>query len=93
MAMKVNKERKMVWIYTEKFKVEGYIYVVAHARLSDALMAIAKQSPFIPITDAEIMYADGIRKKVRFLMIQISAIEIIFEVENVENEENPLDND
>ncbi len=82
MAMKINKDKKEVIIYTtNNFKIKGYVHIVASSRLTDALDALAKQSQFLPMTDAVIVFPDGTRKDINFLLVRVSSIELICQVE------------
>lgn len=81
MAMKVNKEEVAVWIYTDKYKIKGHIHIVENSRISDALAAASKKSQFIPVTDATIYFGNKKKKTAEFIMVQIKAIEIIYQFE------------
>lgn len=82
MAMKINKDKKEVIIYTtNNFKIKGYVHIVANSRLTDSLDALAKQSQFLPMTDAVIVFPDGTRKDINFLLVRVSSIELICQVE------------
>ena len=82
MALKINKEKKEVLIYTAKnYRIRGYVHILANSRLSDSLDIIAKQSQFIPVTEAVIVFPDGTRKDVSFLLISVSSIDLLIQVE------------
>ncbi len=82
MAMKINKEKKEVLIYTNKeYKIKGYVHILANARLSDSLDVMARQSKFIRVTEAVIVFPDGTRKEVNFLLIRVSSIDLLCLVE------------
>ncbi len=81
MAMRVDKEKKKVDIYTDRYKITGYIHVLSRARLTDAIEGISKQSKFLPVTDAVIVFNDGTRKEVDFLLVRINEIEMITQTE------------
>ncbi len=82
MAMKINKEKKEVLIYTNKeYKIKGYVHILANSRLSDSLDIMARQSQFIPVTEAVIVFPDGTRKEVNFLLVRVSSIDLLCLVE------------
>lgn len=82
MALKISKEKKEVLIYTTKdYKIRGYVHILTNSRLSDSLDIMAKQSQFLPVTDAVIVFPDGTRKEVRFLLIRVSSIDLLIQVE------------
>lgn len=82
MAMKVSKVKTMVQIYTDnRYKITGNIYIVENARITDALDAAARQSQFLPVTDAVVVFPDGTRKDEKFLLVRFSAIEILYLIE------------
>ncbi len=82
MALKINKEKKEVLIYTTKnYKIKGYVHILVNSRLSDSLDIMAKQSQFLPITDAVIVFPDGTRKEVSFLLVRVSSIDLLIQIE------------
>ena len=82
MALKISKEKKEVLIYTTKdYKIRGYVHILANSRLSDSLDIMAKQSQFLPVTNAVIVFPDGTRKEVSFLLIRVSSIDLLIQVE------------
>lgn len=77
MAMRVDKEEKKVDLYTREYKVTGYIHIPSNARITDAIEGLTKQCKFLPVTDATIVFNDGTRKDVDFLLLRISKINLI----------------
>jgi len=82
MALKINKEKKEVLIYTTKnYKIKGCVHILVNSRLSDSLDIMAKQSQFLPITEAVIVFPDGTRKEVSFLLVRVSSIDLLIQIE------------
>lgn len=77
MAMKVEKEKKNVDLYTSHSKITGDVHIPVHARLTDALQALSRQSGFLPVTDAIIKFLNGTEREENFILIKISEIELI----------------
>jgi hypothetical protein len=77
MAMKIEKEKKNVDLYTSRYIITGNIHIHVNARLTDTLQALSKQSGFLPMTDAVIRFQNGAVKEEKFLLIKISEIEMI----------------
>jgi len=77
MAMKIEKEKKNVDLYTSSYKITGNVHIPVHARLTDSLQALSKQSGFLPITEAVIKFKNGAVREENFLLIKISEIEMI----------------
>ncbi len=77
MAMKVEKEKKNVDLYTSHFKIMGDVHIPLHARLTDSLQALSKQSGFLPMTDVIIKFRNGVERSENFILIKISEIELI----------------
>lgn len=77
MAMKVEKEKKNVDLYTCRYKITGDIHIPVHARLTDTLQALSKQSGFLPMTDAVVKFRNGAIREENFILIKISEIELI----------------
>lgn len=77
MAMKIEKEKKNVELYSSGYMIRGDVHIPVRARLTDALQALSKQSGFLPMTDAVIKFQNGAEKKEKFLLIKISEIEMI----------------
>ncbi len=42
MAMKIEKEKKNVDLYTSRYKITGDIHIHVNARLTDTLQALSK---------------------------------------------------
>lgn len=77
MAMKIEKEKKNVDLYTSHFKITGDVHIPVHARLTDSLQALSKQSGFLPMTDVIIKFRNGATRKEKFILIKIKEIEMI----------------
>jgi len=77
MAMRIEKEKKKVDLYTSCCKIRGDIHIHLNARLTDTLQALSKQSGFLPITDAVVKFKDSTVREEKFLLIKISEIEMI----------------
>ena len=77
MAMKIEKEKKNVDLYTSHYKIPGDIHIHVNARLTDTLQALSKQSGFLPMTDAIVKFRNGAAREEIFLLIKISEIELI----------------
>jgi hypothetical protein len=77
MAMKIEKEKKSVDLYTSHFKITGDVHIPVHARLTDSLQALSKQSGFLPMTDVIVKFRNGAARKEEFILIKISEIEMI----------------
>jgi len=77
MAMKIEKEKKNVDLYTSRYKITGDVHIPIHARLTDSLQALSKQSGFLPVTDAIIKFRNGAVKEENFLLIKISEIQML----------------
>jgi hypothetical protein len=77
MAMKIEKEKKNVDLYTSRYRITGNVHIPVHARLTDSLQALSKQSGFLPITEAIIKFRNGAAREENFLLIKISEIEMI----------------
>ena len=77
MAMKIEKEKKNVDLYTSHYKITGDIHIHVNARLTDTLQALSKQSGFLPMTDAIVKFRNGAAREENFLLIKISEIELI----------------
>jgi hypothetical protein len=77
MAMKIEKEKKSVDLYTNHFKISGDVHIPVHARLTDSLQALSKQSGFLPMTDVIIKFRNGASRKEKFILIKIKEIEMI----------------
>lgn len=77
MAMKIEKEKKNVDLYTKRYRITGHVHIPLHARLTDSLQALSKQSGFLPITDAVVKFSKGVKREESFLLIKISEIEMI----------------
>jgi hypothetical protein len=77
MAMKIEKEKKKVELYSNGYMIIGDVHIPMRARLTDALQALSKQSGFLPMTDAVIKFKNGAEKKEKFLLININDIEMI----------------
>jgi hypothetical protein len=77
MAMKIEKEKKNVDLYTSRYRITGNVHIPLHARLTDSLQALSKQSGFLPITEAVVKFRNGSRREENFLLIKISEIEMI----------------
>jgi len=83
MALKINKEKKEVLIYTTKnYKIKGNVHILVNSRLSDSLDIMAKQSQFLPVTEAVIVFPDGTRKEVSFLLVRVSSIDLLIQIED-----------
>ena len=79
MHMRVEKEKVKVWIYLRNYRLQGYIHIMQGSRLTDSLTAQSRKSDFLPVTDCEIHFPGGQTKKVEFLLVQISSIDMIHE--------------
>lgn len=79
MHMKVDKEKVKVWIYTKNYRLNGFLHIMQGSRISDNLAFASRKSEFLPVTDCTIYFNDGTTKKTDFLLIQITAVVIIFE--------------
>jgi hypothetical protein len=77
MAMKIEKEKKCVDLYTSLYKISGNIHIPVHSRLTDSLQAMSKQSGFLPMTDVIIRFKKGATREEKFVLIKISEIEMI----------------
>ena len=77
MAMKIEKEKKNVDLYTNRYKINGDIHIHVNARLTDTLQALSKQSGFLPMTDVVIKFRNGAVRKEKFILIKIAEIEMI----------------
>ena len=77
MAMKIEKEKKCVDLYTSHYRISGNVHIPVHARLTDSLQALSKQSGFLPVTDAVIKFKNGTKKEENFILIKIDEIEMI----------------
>ena len=77
MAMKIEKEKKNVDLYTSHFKITGDVHIPIHARLTDSLQALSKQSGFLPMTDVVIKFRNGATREEKFILIKIKEIEMI----------------
>ena len=77
MAMKIEKEKKNVDLYTSRYRITGNVHIPVHARLTDSLQALSKQSGFLPITEAIIKFRNGAVREENFILIKISEIEMI----------------
>jgi hypothetical protein len=77
MAMKIEKEKKNVDLYTSRYRITGNVHIPVHARLTDSLQALSKQSGFLPITEAIVKFRNGAAREENFLLIKISEIEMI----------------
>jgi hypothetical protein len=77
MAMKIEKEKKNVDLYTGRYRITGNVHIPIHARLTDSLLALSKQSGFLPITEAIVKFRNGVVREEDFLLIKISEIEMI----------------
>jgi hypothetical protein len=77
MAMKIEKEKKNVDLYTSRYKITGDIHIPVHARLTDTLQALSKQSGFLPMTDAVVNFRNDAVRKENFILLKISEIELI----------------
>jgi hypothetical protein len=77
MAMKIEKEKKCVDLYTSRYKISGNVHIPIHARLTDSLQAMSKQSGFLPMTDVIIRFKKGATREEKFVLIKISEIEMI----------------
>jgi hypothetical protein len=78
MAMKIEKEKKNVDLFTSRYKISGDIHIHVNARLTDTLQALSKQSGFLPVTDAVVKFRNGAVREEKFILIKISEIELIF---------------
>ncbi len=77
MAMKIEKEKKNVDLYTNRYKITGDIHIHVNARLTDTLQALSKQSGFLPMTDVVVKFRNGAERKEKFILIRIAEIEMI----------------
>ena len=77
MAMKIEKEKKNVDLYTSRYRITGNVHIPLHARLTDSLQALSKQSGFLPMTEAIIKFRNGAVREENFLLIKINEIEMI----------------
>jgi hypothetical protein len=77
MAMKIEKEKKNVDLYTSRYKITGDIHIHVNSRLTDTLQALSKQSGFLPMTDAVVKFKNGAVREENFILIKISEIELI----------------
>jgi hypothetical protein len=77
MAMKIEKEKKCVDIYTSQYKISGHVHIPVHARLTDSLQALSRQSGFLPVTNTVIKFKNGKQKEENFILIKIDEIEMI----------------
>jgi hypothetical protein len=77
MAMKIEKEKKSVDLYTRRYKITGNIHIHFNSRLTDTLQALSKQSGFLPITNAVVKFRNGAVREEDFLLIKINEIEMI----------------
>jgi hypothetical protein len=77
MAMKIEKEKKNVDLYTSRYRITGNVHIPVRARLTDSLQALSKQSGFLPITEAIIKFRNGAVREENFILIKISEIEMI----------------
>lgn len=77
MAMKIEKEKKNVDLYTSRYNITGDIHIHVNARLTDTLQALSKQSGFLPMTDAVVKFKNGTVREENFILIKIEEIEMI----------------
>jgi hypothetical protein len=77
MAMKIEKEKKNVDLYTPRYRITGDIHIHVNARLTDTLQALSKQSGFLPMTDAVVKFRNGAVREENFILIKIDEIEMI----------------
>jgi hypothetical protein len=77
MAMKIEKEKKCVDLYTSNYMISGHVHIPVHARLTDSLQALSRQSGFLPVTDAVIKFKNGAEREENFILIKIDEIEMI----------------
>jgi len=78
--MKVDKEKKKVWIYTQHYRINGNLHVLRGSRLSDMLAATSQKSDFIPVTECTVYNEKGDKLfEVPFLSLNRRFIVMIFE--------------
>jgi hypothetical protein len=77
MAMKIEKDKKNVDLYSSNYMIRGKVHIPRGARLTDALQALSRQSGFLPMTDSAIKFQDGTVREQKFLLFKISEIEMI----------------
>ncbi len=77
MAMKIEKEKKSVDLYTSHYRINGHVHIPVHARLTDSLQALSRQSGFLPVTDAVVRFRNGAEREENFILIKIDEIEMI----------------
>lgn len=77
MTVRIPKERKSVVIYTRNHKIEGEIYLVVDARVSDELNARVRE--FIPVTNARIytLSGDSLLYTADFVSVNKSSIDMV----------------
>ena len=80
--MYTNTDRTLVLILTGQFQVEGYLYVLKDARLTDVLNS--KSKDFFAITDAKVRTLDGksLIHEASYLALNRTAIDCIMPVED-----------
>lgn len=79
--MYTNTDRTRVLILTGQFRVEGYLYVLKDARLTDVLNS--KSKDFFAITDAVVYTMDGetVIKSGPYLALNRTAIDCIMPID------------
>ncbi|MBI2266814.1 MAG: hypothetical protein HYU64_16905 [Armatimonadetes bacterium] len=77
MSLRIPKERKNVIVYTRNHKIEGEMYVLMSARISDELNVRVRE--FIPITNAKVytLSGDSLLYSAEFLSVNKHAIDLV----------------
>jgi|GEM_PF-711218 hypothetical protein len=80
LSRRIEKVRVRVLIYTNLFRIEGFIYVIPGSRLIDFLNT---PGDFIPITDATLRFLAGEKETLQkdFLALRKSNIILLMEAE------------
>lgn len=80
LSRRIEKVRVRVLIYTNLFRIEGFIYVIPGSRLIDFLNT---PGDFIPITDATLRFLAGEKETLQkdFLALRKSNIILLMETE------------
>lgn len=73
-----NKDRVRVVIATQKYRIEGEVYVLSGSRLTDALNSKAKD--FFALTDAKVfsLDTDQLLYEPTYLAVNRDAISMVF---------------
>ncbi len=78
----VKKEARRVVIFSENYRIEGYMYLIPGARIVDELN---KNIQFIPLTDCIIYDKDSSLEidRVNFMVVNKNMISLVFPPEEI----------